>query len=68
MHAALTVRKLEPGSYDDWRKAWEPDEWPQGVKAYILRNVDDPDEVIAFGFFEPGVLDAIRSDPGGQEQ
>ena len=30
--------------------------------------MDDPDEVIAFGFFEPGVLDAIRSDPGGQEQ
>ena len=22
-YVALTVRKLKPGSYDDWRKAWE---------------------------------------------
>jgi hypothetical protein len=48
MHAALTVRKLKPGTYEDWRKAWEPDKWPEGVqKAYILRNV-------------PVVLDFVR--------
>jgi hypothetical protein len=51
-HALLTVRKLKPGSYDDWRRAWEPDEWPEGVHAYILRNVNDPDEVVAFGISE----------------
>jgi hypothetical protein len=51
VHAALTVRKLKPGTYDDWRKAWEPEEWPDFVKkAYVLRNINDPDEVIAFGF------------------
>jgi hypothetical protein len=53
MHVLLTQRKLKPGHYDDWRKAWEPDEWPEGaVKAYILRSVNDPDEVVAFGLFE----------------
>ena len=53
MYAALTVRRLKSGSYDEWRRAWQPDEWPEGAKmAYILRNVSDPDEVIAFGFFE----------------
>jgi hypothetical protein len=53
MHVLLTQRTLKPGHYDDWRKAWEPDEWPQGaVKAYILRSVNDPDEIIAFGLFE----------------
>ena len=63
MHALLTVRKLKPGTYDDWRKAWEPDEWPEGSqRAYILRNVSNPDEVIAFGFFE-GDLPALRRDP-----
>lgn len=67
MHAFLTVRKLVPGSYDDWRKAWEPDEWPEGsIRAYILRNMDDPDEVIAFGFFE-GDVPALRADPRLQE-
>jgi hypothetical protein len=40
--AALTVRKLKPGTFDDWRKAWEPDKWPEAMtKAYILRNVND---------------------------
>lgn len=62
MHALLTVRKLKAGSYDDWRSAWQPDEWPEGAqKAYILRNVGDPDEIIAFGFFE-GDLPALRRD------
>ena len=68
MHAFLTVRKLKRGSYEDWRRAWQPDEWPEGAqKAYILRNVDDPDEVIAFGFFESD-LQALRQDPRVQEQ
>jgi hypothetical protein len=67
MHAALTVRKLKPGTYDDWRKAWEPDEWPEGVqKAYILRNVNDPDEIIAFGFYDADLVQQ-RSEPEQQE-
>ena len=67
MHAALTVRKLKPGTYEDWRKAWEPDEWPEGVqKAYILRNVNDPDEIIAFGFYDVD-LARQRSEPEMQE-
>lgn len=63
MYAALTVRKLKPGAYDEWRKAWEPDSWPEGSeKAFILRNLSDPDEVIAFGFFE-GDIGAMKDDP-----
>ena len=68
MNAALTVRRLKPGTYDDWRKAWQPEEWPDGAqRAYILRNVNDPDEVIAFGFFE-GDLAAVRDDPRFRDQ
>jgi len=69
VYAALTVRKLKPGTYDEWRRAWEPPEgsWPEGSrKAYILRNLRDPDEVVAFGFFE-GDVDALRNDPQFQE-
>jgi hypothetical protein len=67
MHAFLTVRRLKAGSYDEWRKAWQPDFWPEGsVKAYILRNIDDPDEVIAFGFYERSA-DQIRGDTRLQE-
>ena len=72
MYAALTVRKLKPGTYDQWREAWWPqdakdDSWPEGAgNAYILRNLNNPDEVIAFGFFE-GDVDALRNDAGFQD-
>jgi hypothetical protein len=66
--AFLTVRRLKSGSYSDWRKAWEPDEWPEGfTRAYILRNRDDPDEVIAFGFYE-GDVDVVRGSPDQRER
>jgi hypothetical protein len=68
MHAFLTVRKLKSDSYEDWRRAWEPDEWPEGAqRAYILRNVDDPDEVIAFGFYDRDVS-FLRGDSNLKEQ
>jgi hypothetical protein len=64
--SVLTGRRLKPGAYDDWRQAWEPDEWPGGVRAYILRKIGDPDEVIAFGFWEGTRegLEAMRPEPG----
>jgi hypothetical protein len=63
VQAFLTVRRLKPDSYDEWRQAWEPDNWPEGsVKAYILRNLTDPNEVIAFGFYE-GDIASLRNQP-----
>ena len=68
-YAALTVRKLKPGSYEEWRCAWEgdPAAWPEGIHAYILRNLNDPNEIIAFGLTErsPGEL---RTDDFQDEQ
>jgi hypothetical protein len=60
--SVLTGRRLKPGAYEEWRKAWEPDpeDWPEGVTAYILRKVGDPDEVIAFGFFD-GTLEQLEA-------
>ena len=69
--AGLTGRRLKPGAYDDWRQAWMPEgmEMPSGMKAYILRKVGDPDEVIAFGFFEGAreELEAMRGNPAEEE-
>jgi hypothetical protein len=61
--AALTVRKLKPGTYDEWRKAWQPDneeDMPEGAEIYILRNQNDPDEIIAFGLVE-ATIDEMRA-------
>jgi hypothetical protein len=62
MYCALTVRKLKPGTYDEWRKAWwsDDDTMPEGGEAYIARSLADPDEVVAFGLIE-GNLDDIKA-------
>lgn len=67
MLCALTVRKLKPGSYEDFKREFMPAgemEAPSGWKRfYALRNVDDENEVITFGFFD-GSVEELRS---GQE-
>ena len=63
---ALTARKLKPGSYDEWRQAWETGETPEGVKAYICRNVQDPDEILAFGIVEMS-KEEIEGQRGGDD-
>lgn len=66
-HVALTVRKLKPGAYENWRQAWQASgDYPEELKdGYILRKVSDPDEVIAFGIFE-GDLQAMRAEMGDE--
>jgi hypothetical protein len=68
MYSALTVRKLKPGTYDEWRKAWAPkaeDDMPG--EAFILRSLNDPDEIIAFGLFE-GDIDELKEMMDPEEQ
>lgn len=66
MICAMTVRRLKAGSYDDFRKAWQPDPWPEAlVRVEIMRNQDDPDEVTSIGWLDLTLdeLDALRDDP-----
>ena len=52
MMCAVTVRQIKPGSYDEFRKAWEPEPWYPGLdRALVLRNEDNPDQVLTIGFF-----------------
>ena len=65
----LTARRLRPGTFDGWRQAWEPDEWPEPfTRAYVLRNRADPDEVISFGMWEGSAeeLLAFADEPAGR--
>ncbi len=53
MKVVFTARRLNPGQYEGFRKAWEPERFPQGFqRAYIVRDTADPDVVIAFGLFD----------------
>ena len=64
-------RRLKPGSYDQFRRAWMPEgeELPQETVAiYHARNVKDPDEVISFGIFDgsPEAVSAVRGDEAAE--
>ena len=50
----FTARRLKPGAWEQFRRAWDPgDEKPPGFqRAYHARNVRDEDEVISFGLFD----------------
>lgn len=66
MYLIITARRLKPGSYDDFRRDWEPDVWPERIRsARLARNTDDPDEVVAYAVFDGTLddLDALRDDP-----
>ena len=75
MICALTVRTLKPGTFDQFREAFLgdvlPDDPPPGfVRFNMLRNTENPDEVITFGFFD-GTPDQLRQsvgEAGYQEQ
>jgi hypothetical protein len=64
MICALTLRTLRPGTFEDFRAAFMggliPESPPPGwVRFDMVRNTDDPDEVICFGFFD-GTADELR--------
>jgi hypothetical protein len=68
MLCALTVRKLKPGTMEQFKQAFIPDDdtnVPAGWKRfYAVQNVNDENEIITFGFFD-GSLEELRA---GQQE
>jgi heme-degrading monooxygenase HmoA len=54
MIVMFSARRLKPGAWDQFRRAWDPgDSKPPGFqRAYHARNIRDEDEVISFGLFD----------------
>jgi hypothetical protein len=64
MLCALTVRTLQPATFERFREAFmrheDLESVPPGyVRFNMIRRVDKPDEVICFGFFD-GTVDELR--------
>ncbi len=74
MICALTVRTLKPGTFDQFKDAFmsdmEDDPPPGFVRFDMLRNAENPDEVISFGFFDgtPEQLREVAANEGYAEQ
>ena len=66
MICALTVRKLKPGTFDEFKEAFMgseadvPEDMPAGSQFFMIRNTKDPDEVISFGIFD-GTVEELRA-------
>ena len=55
MLCALTVRKLKPGTFEEFRARFWPEEQPPPGNwntFHMLRNTDDETEVVTIGFFD----------------
>src|SRR6266511_6010673 len=54
MIVMLSARRLKPGAWDQFRRAWDPHgATPPGLqRAYHARNIRDEDEIVSFGLFE----------------
>src|SRR5437773_10716857 len=64
MLCALTVRTLKPGTFEQFHDTFMQyenleDPPPGYVRFNMVRNAKNPDEVIAFGFFD-GTIDELR--------
>lgn len=63
MIVLFTARRLKPGTFHRFREAWEqrsPVPLLGLRRAYLARNVRDPDEVISFGLFNTTVEEYRR--------
>ena len=63
MLCAHTVRKLKPGSFEEFKAGFgPPDDAAQTgwVRFHMLRSLSDENEVVTFGFFD-GTLDDLNN-------
>jgi heme-degrading monooxygenase HmoA len=71
MIVMFTARRLKPGAWEQFRRAWEGSgERPPGLqRAYHARNVRDEDEVISFGIFDMSLEDyrSWHAEAGSEE-
>jgi hypothetical protein len=63
MLCALTVRQLEPGTFEQFAETFSPraeDGVPAGwVRYTVLRDTADENRIVTFGFFD-GTLDELE--------
>ena len=74
MLCAVTIRSIKPGSFDDFRREWEPKPWPPELRRVLVsRNEQDQDQVLTASFLEIPLeeFDELRDHPallGAEEE
>jgi heme-degrading monooxygenase HmoA len=62
MIVMFSARRLKPGAWEQFRRAWDPgDARPPGLqRIYHARNIRDEDEIVSFGLFDMTIDDYHR--------
>ena len=48
----ITTRRIKPGAYDDFRRAWRPSEFPEGMLRAYECFAEDRDEVVGVSIWD----------------
>jgi hypothetical protein len=67
MICAHTVRRLRPGTFEQFKETFQPDRDlppPGWVRFDMLRSLADENEVVTFGFFDGTLEELERSQDG----
>ena len=48
----ITTRRIKPGTYDDFRRAWRPSEFPEGMLRAYECFAEDRNEVVGISIWE----------------
>jgi hypothetical protein len=60
----ITTRRIKPGSYDQFRRAWRPSEFPEGMLRAYECFAEDRDEVVGISIWDSlGSRDRSRLSP-----
>ena len=48
----ITTRRIKPGSYEDFRRAWRPKEFPEGMRRAYECFADETNEVVGISTWD----------------
>jgi len=48
----ITTRRIRPGSYEEFRRAWRPSEFPEGMLRAYECFAEDRDEVVGISIWD----------------
>ena len=48
----ITTRRIKPGTYDDFRRAWRPKEFPEGMLRAYECFAEDRNEVVGISIWD----------------
>jgi hypothetical protein len=48
----ITIRRIKPGTYDEFSRSWRPDEIPEGMLRAFEYYAEDRDEVVGLSIWD----------------